>query len=113
MLCFTLFATPSYSRPNFTAEQLAKARKAASEAKDPIDFDALMDEADRLGVECEGDLTKYSWIKICKINVKGAQARERTEASKKRQKATREETIRILNEAADEAERKLKKIENR
>ena len=94
-----------------TEEQLAKARKAAAEAKRPIDFDALMDEADRLGVECEGDLTTWTWQLICSVEVEGAQAREETEASKKRQKEIRRETVRLINEAADIAEKKLQQME--
>lgn len=109
-LSFVFITTSSYSRPNFTEEQLTKARKAASEAKYPVDFDALMDEADRLDLECEGDLTDWFWIKMCKLDVEGAQAREWIEKSKKRQEATRKETIRLINEAADIAEKKLQQM---
>lgn len=112
--CLLALAPQAHSRPAFTKEELAKARKAASEAKHPIDFDAVMDEADRLGIECEGDLTTWGWIEICRTKVSAAQARERTAASKKRvvesrkrQEAMRNETIRLINEAADKAEKKL------
>lgn len=113
-----LFTSQAYSRPAFTQEELTKARKAASTAKHPIDFDKLMDEADRLGIECEGDLTKWVWINICNIQVDTAQSEERSEQSrvrieesKKRQGQIDRETIRLINEAADIAEKKLNKID--
>jgi len=115
-----LFATPGHARPDFTEEELAKARKAASETKYPIDFDTLMDEMDRLGVECEGDLTNWAWIRICSLKIEAAQhdekieaSKKRVEESKKRQEATRQETIRLINEAADTAERKLLQMDRK
>ena len=119
-ICLLFYGSPAGSRPSFTEAELTKARNAASTAKYPIDFDKLMDEADRLGVECEGDLTDYIWIRMCSIDVDSAQVRERTaaskrriEESKKRQEVIRRETARLIIEAADMAEKKLQKIENK
>ncbi|MDR1987630.1 MAG: hypothetical protein LBQ24_02460 [Candidatus Peribacteria bacterium] len=108
-------------RPNLTPEQLAKAREVASKINPPIDFDALLDEADRLGVVCEGKLTIKGNIKTCKYSVETAQSEERIQASKERQAKLREENARLdeqiqtrkeriikkVNELSDEAERRL------
>jgi hypothetical protein len=45
--------------------------------KPPVDFDAMLDEAGRLGVVCEGDLTRRAILKMCKLDVETAQSRER------------------------------------
>lgn len=110
VLSLLSFTSYSLARPNLTEEELAQARKAGAEAKYPINFDALMDEADRLGVECEGDLTTWVKQRICSIRVESAQFRESTEASKKRQAEIQKETARLIHEAADKAERKLKQM---
>lgn len=36
-----------------------------------------MSEAERLEVDCEGDLTRRAIIKMCKMDVEAAQSRER------------------------------------
>ena len=126
----TLFtASFALAGPDLTPEQLAKAREVASQMKPPVDFDALLAEADRLSVDCEGDLTRRAIIKMCKFDVETAQSKERIEASKERQakldeeiEASKErqakldaesarldeEAIRMINELSDKAEQKLK-----
>lgn len=53
--------------------------------KPPVDFDALLDEADRLGVACTGNFTLRPIIKTCSNKVETAQMEEDIQASKKRQ----------------------------
>jgi hypothetical protein len=82
-------------RLNLTPEQLAKARESASQLNPPVDFDAMLDEVDRLGVECTGDLTRKARIIICgqrinnaKLDAENARLKADTEATKARIQAT-------------------------
>jgi hypothetical protein len=89
-----------------TPEQLIKARQSASQLNPPVDFDALIKEADRLGVECTGDLTRKARGIICGQKVENAQIQERidkkqaentrikadTEATKARIRVTKADT---------------------
>ena len=119
----TLFtASFALAGPDLTPEQLAKARETAQKMKPPVDFDALLVEADRLNIKCEGDLTRRAIIKMCKFDVEIAQSKERQakldeeiEASKERQarldeeyKETEERLKRKVNELSDQAEQQLK-----
>jgi hypothetical protein len=65
ILASSLFTAQAQARPDLTPEQLAKARETASQMKPPVDFDALLNEADRLDVECKGDLTNRIVLKTC------------------------------------------------
>lgn len=73
-----LLAGEAYARPNMTDEELAKAKETAGQLKPPLDLDALFDEADRLGVICEGDLSDRVILKTCKLKVERAQIAENT-----------------------------------
>jgi hypothetical protein len=73
LFAYGLLATnQALARPDLTAEQLTKAQEAAAQLNPPVDFDALMDEADKLGVECTGDLTRKARIIICGQDVENA-----------------------------------------
>jgi hypothetical protein len=72
-----------------TPEQLTKARQSASQLNPPVDFDALIKEADRLGVECTGDLTRGVRIAICKKKINNAKIQADTEATEARIQATK------------------------
>ena len=100
------------ARPDMTPEQLAKARELATQIKPPVDFDALLDEADRLGVDCSKlNLTIRANIKTCRDAVEIAQMDEEIKASKEREAQLREETIQIINDLADKAEQKLQQMQ--
>ncbi|MDL2268608.1 hypothetical protein LJC41_01330 [Desulfosarcina sp. OttesenSCG-928-G17] len=116
ILCFGLIST-AHARPDMTPEQIAKARETALQMKPPVDFDFMLDEADRLGVECTGDLTRRSKIWNCSNLVEIAQSKERQakldEESKRLDEESKrldEEAVRLVNEAADIAEQKLQQI---
>ena len=112
----TLFtASFALAGPDLTPEQRTKAREVASQLKPPVDFDALLAEADRLGVICEGNLTIRGNIKTCINGVKIAQSKERqakldAESARLDEENARldEEAIRMINEISDKAEQKLK-----
>jgi hypothetical protein len=78
-------STHAIAKLDMTPEQLTKAREIATQLKPPVDFDALLDEADRLGVVCEGNLTIRANIRTCINGVKIGQSKERQAASKERQ----------------------------
>ena len=73
-------ASNAIAKTNMTEEQVAQARATASQMKIPIDFDAMIAEASRLGVECDGDLTRKVKIATCDTKVKRAQSQERQAA---------------------------------
>lgn len=77
LLSSSLLATDVQAKPDMTEEQLEKARKTALSLKPPVDFDELMSEAERLGVDCKGELSHRVVLKTCKLNVESAQSRER------------------------------------
>ena len=98
-------------RPNLTPEQLTKAREAAAQLNPPVDFDAMLDEVDRLGVECTGDLTKKPRILICGKKINNAKIMADTEATRARNQATEARTEQIRKENAElikEAQRRIK-----
>jgi preprotein translocase subunit SecD len=93
------------AKPELTQEQLTKARASASQLNPPVNFDALMEEADRLNVECTGDLTRKARIIICGQDVENARIKIDTEARKARiqaieadTEATRKENTRLIRE---------------
>jgi hypothetical protein len=92
-----------------TTEQLIKARQSASQLNPPVDFDALIKVADRLGVECTGDLTRKARIIICGQKVENAQIRADTEATRVKIKAIEADTeaIRARNKQIDEENAEL------
>jgi len=105
----TLFtASFALAGPDLTPEQLAKARETAQNMKPPVDFDALLVEADRLDVECTGDLSRKVRIEICAGNVEIAQSKERQAKLDEESARLDEEAIRMINELSDKAEQKLK-----
>jgi hypothetical protein len=59
-------------KPTLTAEQLAKARESASQLNPPVDFDAMLEEIDTLGVECKGNLIKRIEIHLCRQKIENA-----------------------------------------
>jgi hypothetical protein len=98
-------------RPNLTPEQLAKARESASQLNPPVDFDAMLDEVDRLGVECTGDLTRKARIIICGKDIENARIKADTEATKARTQAIKAENVRLDQETAEhirELQRRIK-----
>ncbi|GHU38055.1 hypothetical protein AGMMS50256_36790 [Betaproteobacteria bacterium] len=101
LLASSLYTGQALASPDLTPEQLGKAKETASQMKPPVDFEAMLKEADRLGVECTGDLTRKIKIASCSLKVDTAQSEER-------QVKIREETIQIVNDLADKAEKKLK-----
>jgi hypothetical protein len=100
----SLLASQALARPDMTPEQLTKAREVASQMKPPVDFDALLAEADRLDVECKGDLTKRIVIKTCKGYVETAQIKEDTQASRERQAKLDKEIEALEKEIANNIE---------
>jgi hypothetical protein len=122
-LVSSLFVGEALAKPDLTPEQLARARETAQQMKPPVDFDALLQEADRLGIECEGDLTRRAIIKMCKLDVETSQSKERQIQSKERQakldaenakldeeyKVAEERLKRKVNDLADQADKILKK----
>jgi hypothetical protein len=117
VLASSLFVTSeALAKPDLTPEQLAKARETAQQMKPPVDFDALLQEADRLGVECQGNFALRPIMNTCKNNVEIAQSKERQAQSKERQakldeeyKVTEERLKRKVSDLADQADKKLKK----
>ena len=93
-----LASNQALARSDMTPEQLAKARTSASQLNPPVDFDALMDEADKLGVKCEGDLTLRYKIKMCSLKVDNAKLDEEYKAMGKEIKRTLDETKQIVKE---------------
>ena len=98
-------ASEALAKPDLTPEQLAKAKETASQMKPPVDFEAMLNEADRLGVECTGDLTRGARIVICGQKVENAKIQENidrlkadTEATKARREAIKAETETIKAE---------------
>lgn len=119
ILSLSIFAAgDALARPELTDEQLAKARGVAQAMNPPVDFDVMLDEADRLGVECTGDFARKVRIEICSDKVEIAQSKERQ--AKLREENARldaeserldEEAIRMINELSDKAEQKLKQTQ--
>jgi hypothetical protein len=107
VLTISLSISQALARPNLTPEQLAKARETASQIKPPVDFDALLKEADRLGVKCEGDLTRRIVIKTCKGNVKIAQNKEEIKALDEENERLKADTRRKINALVEIADKKL------
>jgi hypothetical protein len=117
ILSVSLSASQALAKPEMTPEQLAKARETAALMKPPVDFDALLDEADRLGVVCEGELTIRANIRTCINGVKIAQSKERQAKLGADTARLREENEQIedrlkrkVHDLADKAEQKLKQI---
>jgi hypothetical protein len=113
VLTISLSISQALAKPNMSPEQLAKARETASQMKPPVNFDALLDEADRLGVNCEGDLTRKGIIRACENKIKISQSDERIRASKERQakldeeyRAKRKELAKIIDETKQIANEK-------
>ena len=95
---FTLPLSSKAEAPTMTQEELTKAREVASQIKPPVDFDLMMAEAKRLGVEC-GNKFEYKYqIKTCSLKVDNAQIDERT--------------MENLKKATEIAEDKQKQIDN-
>lgn len=102
------------ARPNMTEEQLAKARQTASQLKPPVNLDELLNEAERLGVVCDDDLTRRIKIATCNEKVKTAQSKERQDLSKERQAKIDADNARLdeelrkkVNALGDTADQKL------
>jgi hypothetical protein len=95
-----LVTSQALAEPNLSPEQLAKARETASQMKPPVDFDAMLKEADRLGVKCEGDLTRKIKITTCKSKVNSAKLDEEN-------KKLEDEIKQKVNDLADKAAEKL------
>jgi hypothetical protein len=89
------------ARHELSPEQWARAREAARQLKPPVDFDALMKEVDRFGVECTGDLTRKARISICTDKVENAKIEARIQATKADTKATRARNKEIDKENAE------------
>ena len=83
-------STEAMARPDLTPEELAKAQEIASQMNPPVDINTLLDEAERLGVECKGNLTLRPMIKACSNKVETAQMDEDIQASKVRVVASQE-----------------------
>jgi hypothetical protein len=77
------------ARNELSPEQWARAREAARQLTLSVDFDALMKEVDRFGVECTGDLTRKVRIDICTDKVKNAKTEADTQATRADTEATR------------------------
>jgi len=88
-------------KPNLTPEQLAKAREAAAQLNPPVDFDKMLDEVDRLGVECTGDLTRKARIHICGQKIENAQLKEENARLKADTEATQARIDKIDKENAE------------
>jgi hypothetical protein len=86
------------AKPELTPEQLTKARETAAQMKPPIDFDVLLDEANRLGVVCEGDLTRRTLIATCKSKVNSIKLDEEYQQKRKELSRIVNETKQIVNE---------------
>ncbi|MDR2788559.1 MAG: hypothetical protein LBD06_09445 [Candidatus Accumulibacter sp.] len=98
-------------RPNLSPEQLAKARESASQLNPPVDFDAMLDEVDKLGVECTGDLTRKARIIICGQRIENAKLKADTQATRARIQATEARTEKLRKENAElikEIQRRIK-----
>jgi hypothetical protein len=111
ILASSLFAAQVQARPDLTPEQLAKARETASQMKPPVDFDAMLDEIDRLGVECTGDLTRKIRIESCRLRIDTAQSKERQEKLREENAKLDKEAIQMINDIADKADKKLKRTQ--
>lgn len=85
-------------RPNLTPEQLTKARESASQLNPPVDFDAMLDEGDRLDVECTGDLTRKARIIICGQKIENAQIKVDTEVKRVRNREIDKENAELIRE---------------
>ena len=115
LLSGILVAGEVQARPNMTEEQLAKAREVALQLKPPVDFDAMLIEAEGLGVEC-GDinLTLRPNVRTCINRIKIEQSKRRQAvldeeilASQTRQVQIEAEMRQQLADLASEAEQKL------
>ena len=116
VLSSTLALAPTAeAKPNMTEEQLAKAREVASKLNPPVNFDEMLIEADRLGVEC-GDinLTLRGNVRTCVNRIKIAQGKEEIAkldeeilASQARQAESENRLRQNIAELANEAEQKL------
>lgn len=96
---------------DLTPEQLAKARESASQLNPPVDFDAMIKEANRLNVECTGDLTRKVRIHICGQDIEIAKKQERIDkkqANIDRLKADTEKTRKENAELIREAQQRIK-----
>ena len=71
------------AKVNMTEAELAKAREVALKIKPPVDFDLMLEEADRYGIECTGDLTRRIIISTCNNKVRSAQHKEATADNRK------------------------------
>ena len=115
ILSVSMSASDALAKTNLSEEQLAKAREVASQMKPPVDFDQMILEAEKLGIECgDKDLTKRPFIRSCMNRIETAKLDEEITASKERQAKLDEEIATIetemkqqLSEIASQAEQKL------
>jgi hypothetical protein len=84
-----------------TSEQLAKARQSASQLNPPVDFDALIKEADRLKVVCTGDLTRGVRIAICEKKINNARKQEDIDRLEADTEATKQKTLEMVKDLQD------------
>jgi hypothetical protein len=92
VLSTSLSVGQALAKHELSPEQLAKAREAGKQLNPPVDFDALMSEADKLGVECTGDLTRKARIIICGQRIENAKLKADTQATRARIEATKADT---------------------
>jgi hypothetical protein len=78
ILASSFFTAQALARLDLTPEQLAKARETASQMNPPVDFDVMLEEVDRLNVECTGDLTRKARIIICGQKIENAKLDKET-----------------------------------
>ena len=88
------------ARQDLTSEQLTQAKELASTMKPPVNFEVMLQEADRLGVECNGDLTAKRGLRSCMNRVEIAQSEEK-------QAKLDEEAIQLIKEVSGIAKQKL------
>jgi hypothetical protein len=86
------------AKPDLTPEQLTKARASASQLNPPVNFDELMKEADKLDVECTGDLTRKARISICTDKVKNAKTQKNIDRLKAENARLNKENAKLIRE---------------
>ncbi len=99
-------STEAMARPDLTPEELAKAQEIASQMNPPVDINTLLDEAERLGVECD-NISRKIKLKSCILKVDTEQSKERQAKLDEDNARLDKEAIQMVNALSEEAERKL------
>ncbi len=108
LLSSSLFITSEAQAHDYTPEQVAKAQELANTMKTPVDIEALLAEADKLGVEC--DISTRIRIGSCETKIETEQSKRRTAILQAENERLDQENAELMREAQKLARELLNKL---